>query len=222
MASKFRYLEEMKETGYSTDTISDFHYECLSFLAKRFFPKKDSVIVDIGAGWGHCLIPLKREGYKNLTAIDVDLSASERLEKESIAFFNIDIEREKLPFQNSTVDVVLSFFVIAHLKDPANFLSETFRILRGGGTLIIVTPDWRKQYKTFWRDHTHVHPYDKVSIARILRCFKFEIIDVNSFGVFRGIGRLKLWKLWKSLMFTGANLIAIARKPSSSPYKNGA
>lgn len=202
----------MKESGYHTDTIDEFHFKCLTHLAKNFFPYKDSIIVDIGAGWGHCLIPLKTIGYKRLIAIDIDTSASEKLEKEGIQFINSDIEKEKLPFQNSTIDVVLSFFVIAHLKDPTNFLGETFRVLREGGIFIIVTPDWRKQYKTFWRDHTHVHPYDKISIRRLLRCFKFDIVWIKSFGAMRGIGRLKLWKLFETLMFTGNSLIAVAKK----------
>lgn len=213
MSSKYRYCKEMKESGYNTDAIGDFHYDCLSYLARRFFPSKDSTIIDIGAGWGHCLIPLKSIGYQKLFAIDRDTAPSQRLEKEGITFFNIDIENERLPFTDSSVDVAVSFFVIAHLKDPTNFLSEVFRILRGGGTFILVTPDWRKQYKTFWRDHTHVHPYDKVSIGRLLRCFRFDVIWIKSYGVIRGLGRLKLWKLWKPLMFTGASLIAVARKP---------
>lgn len=212
MSSKYRYCEEMRESGYNTDKIDCFHYDCMSYLSKSFFSSKDSTILDVGAGWGHCLIPLKSLGYNNLFALDIDPSPSNRLEEEGIKYFNIDIEKDKLPFQDSTIDVALSFFVIAHLKDPTNFLSEVFRILRKDGTLIIVTPDWRKQYKTFWRDHTHVHPYDKVSIGRLLRCFKFDVVWIKSYGAIRGTGRLKLWKLWKPLMFTGSNLISVARK----------
>lgn len=212
MASKYRYLEEMKESGYHNEAIDGLHYRVMTYLSKLFFPKKDSNIVDIGAGWGHCLIPLKSLGYKNLNAIDIDQSASKVFKNSNINFIKADMESDKLPFEDSTIDVVLSFYVVAHLNDPTNYLSEISRILKPGGLIMIVTPDWRKQYKTFWRDHTHVHPYDKVGMQRLLRCFKFDIILVRSFGVIRGIGRLKLWKLFNGLIFTGRNLIAIARK----------
>jgi len=214
MTSQYRYLEEMKESGYHADSIDEFHYKNLSHLARTYFPEKTSTVVDIGAGWGHCLIPLKRAGYEKLIAVDIDATPSKRLENEGIKFFTIDINRDRLCFEDSTIDVILNFFVIAQLKDPTNLLNEVFRVLREGGTLILVTPDWRKQYKTFWRDHTHIHPYDKVSIRRLLRCFQFDISCIKSFGAIRGIGLLKLWKLWEPLMFTGSNIIAVATKPS--------
>lgn len=79
MANKHQYLQEMAASGYNTDTIDDFHRLCLPYLADRFFPSKDSKIMDIGVGLGHCLLPLKAAGYRNLTAIDCDSFSRERL-----------------------------------------------------------------------------------------------------------------------------------------------
>jgi len=213
MTIKKKYLLEMTNSGYSMDAISDFHRLSLPYLGEKYFPSKDSRIMDIGAGWGHCLLPLKAAGYKNLTAVDCDPSACERLKQEGITFFNIDIETGRLPLQDSTIDGIISFYMIEHLKDTTNLLNECFRLLKKGGYCLMVTADWRKQYKTFWRDHTHVQPYDKESIARLFRCFEFDIIWVRSFGCMRGIGRSGLWKIWPSLMFTGSNLIIAAKKP---------
>ena len=212
-ASNYRYLAEMADSGYNPNTIGEFHKLCLPYLGEQFFPEKDSRIIDIGAGWGHCLIPLKLVGYSNLYAVDIDSSARTCLEIEDIDFFQVNIERERIPLEDSYVNVVISFHLIEHLVDPTNFMAESYRILKSGGIFIIVTPDWRKEYKVFWRDHTHVHPYDKESIARIARCFGFETLWLRSFGCLRGIGRSRLWKLWKTLMFTGSALILVARKP---------
>ena len=213
MANKHQYLQEMAASGYNTDTIDDFHRLCLPYLADRYFPSKDSKIMDIGVGLGHCLLPLKAAGYRNLTAIDYDSFSCERLEQEGIQFFDLDIEVGKIPLQDAMIDGIISFHMIEHLKDPTNLINESFRLLKRGGHCLIVTPDWRKQYKTFWRDHTHVHPYDKRSIERLLCCFGFEIIRIGSFGCMRGIGSSGLWKIWPSLMFTGVDLIAVAKKP---------
>jgi 2-polyprenyl-3-methyl-5-hydroxy-6-metoxy-1,4-benzoquinol methylase len=216
MSSNYRYLQELAESGYHTDNIDDLHTISIPYLARRFFKEKNRVILDVGSGWGHCLIPLKSAGYNNLYAVDLDASSREQLEREGIKFYHLNIEKEEIPFQDSTVDIVLSFHLIEHLHDPTNLLKEAFRILKDDGLLIMATPDWRKQYKTFWSDHTHLHPYDKISIVRLLSCFCFEVLWLRSFGVLRGVGRLGLWKFFNFLMFTGKNIIVVARKRTES------
>ena len=207
MSPKFLYLEV-----YHVDNIDEFQAIAIPFLAKKFIKENDGVILDIGTGWGHCPIILKSVGYNNLSAVDLDSSSRERLEQEEIKFYHLDIEKDRIPFQDSTVDIVLSFHLIEHLHDPTNLLKEALRILKEDGLLIVATPDWRKQYKTFWSDHTHLHPYDKISIARLLNCFCFEVLWLKSFGVMRGLGRTGLWKFLNFLMFTGKNIIVVARK----------
>jgi len=56
------YLEEMVNSGYSPENIDAFHYIALPYLGQRFFSNKNSRILDVGAGSGHCLIPLKKSG----------------------------------------------------------------------------------------------------------------------------------------------------------------
>jgi SAM-dependent methyltransferase len=51
---------------------------------------------------------------------------------------------EQLPFLPGYFDVVLSMFVVEHLIFPADFLDETWRVLRPGGRLLIVAPDFER------------------------------------------------------------------------------
>lgn len=206
------YLKEIKESSNNQESIDDFHYFCLSYLGENFFSDKNAKILDIGAGLGHSLLPLKKFGWNNLYAVDIDNFNQDFFKKNDIDFNLADIERNKLPYEDNFFDVVLTFHVVEHLQSPNNFLNEIYRVLKKGGILILVTPDWRKQYKIFWRDHTHVHPYDKESINRLVKCFGFIPLKIQSFGVLRGFGRLKIWKLIKSFMFTGIDLIIIAKK----------
>ena len=48
MTNRHHYLQEMAASGYSADTIDDFHRLCLPYIAETFFPKKDTIIMDIG------------------------------------------------------------------------------------------------------------------------------------------------------------------------------
>jgi 2-polyprenyl-3-methyl-5-hydroxy-6-metoxy-1,4-benzoquinol methylase len=206
------YLEEMVNSGYNPENIDAFHYIALSYLGQRFFPNKNSKILDVGAGSGHCLIPLKKAGWQNLWAIDIDDFNKDFFKKCDINFNQLDVEKDQLPYNNNFFDVILCFHLIEHLFSPSNFINEAHRILKTDGIFILVTPDWRKQYKSFYRDHTHIHPYDKESVARLLRCYKFEPIFTLSFGVFKGLGRMGLYKFIKQLMFTGIDLISISKK----------
>jgi len=202
----------MAESGYSSENMDVFHKVSLVYLADKFFPDKNTTILDIGAGQGHCLFPLKEKRYLNLWAADIDNFNKDLFEKNKIRFIQLDVEKQKFPVKDNFFNLILSFHLIEHLKNPTNFLQESYRILKKDGIFILVTPDWRKQYKTFWRDPTHVHPYDKESIGRILRCFNFSPFWIKSFGAFRGVGRTGLWKFIKPLMFTGYDLITISRK----------
>jgi SAM-dependent methyltransferase len=47
-----------------------------------------------------------------------------------------------LPFAAAAFDVVLSMFTIEHATSPHRFLDECWRVLRGGGSLLIIAPDF--------------------------------------------------------------------------------
>jgi hypothetical protein len=53
-------------------------------------------------------------------------------------------------------------------------LSETLRVLKPGGAMIMVTPNWRYSYREFFDDPTHVHPYTERSMRFTLASAGFE------------------------------------------------
>jgi SAM-dependent methyltransferase len=49
---------------------------------------------------------------------------------------------DTLPFPAQSIDVTLSIFVIEHMVFPARFLDEQWRVLRPGGRLLLIAPDF--------------------------------------------------------------------------------
>lgn len=208
-----KYLQEMAEQGYSPDTIRPFDRVMIPYLLKRLDVGVDDLIVDAGAAQGHGLIPAKEAGYRNLAAIDIDPFNFDLFrDKYGIRCLRCNLDSEPIPLGDEEVALFMSFHLIEHLRHPEHFLAEARRVLKSGGKISIVTPDWRRQYKTFWRDPTHLHPYDKESIARLLRMSGFADVRTSSWGPRFGLGRLSAFKWWPKLAMIGVDMLATAIK----------
>ncbi len=207
-----QYLRQMAEGGYSAERIGDFHRFMVPWLCGRYQVGREERVVDIGAGQGHCLLPLCESGWRCLTAVDVDdFNFSFFKEKYGISTLLCDIGNTPLQIEDNSVGAVFCFHLIEHLSNPENLLGEAYRVLRPNGKLFLVTPDWRKQYKTFWRDPTHVHPYDKESIDRLLRIYRFQP-EIWSWGTAFGLGRISVYQRIPRLGLIGADILAVGIK----------
>lgn len=206
------YLREMAEQGYNPENIGAFHKHMVPWLMSAHGLGKQEAVVDIGAGQGHCLLPLHRAGWRDLTAVDID-PFNFRLfrERYGINTLRCDVAVDVLDMADASVAAVFCFHLIEHVPAPQHFLDEIYRVLQPGGKLFLVTPDWRKQYKTFWRDPTHIHPYDKESIVRLLRMHGFEAM-VHSWGTRYGLGRLRVYRYAPRLGLIGQDILVVASK----------
>ncbi|HEX3850049.1 MAG TPA: class I SAM-dependent methyltransferase [Polyangiaceae bacterium] len=211
--TKEMYLKEMREQGYSGDDIGDFHTKMIPYVLETYGVPKTAKIVEVGIAQGHCSISAYRAGYRNLNGVDyVDLNFAHLKEKFGIDCVNVDITKDKLPFADDSIDCFMFFHTIEHIADATLILSEMRRCTKPGGKCFIATPDWRKQIKTFFADPTHIKPYDKVSISRLMRIAGWENFDVLSFGTAYGLGRLKAYKYIPKVAFIGPDILVVATK----------
>jgi len=183
------------------------------YMLRSLGVQRDELVLDVGAAQGHVAISAKAAGYRRVAVIDIE-SYNFALFQNSydIVCWLCNVESDRLPFDEGEVGAVVCFHLIEHLGSPTHYLSEVHRILRPQGVLVLVTPDWRKQYKTFWRDPTHVHPYDKESMGRLLRMHSFRNTRLSAWGPRFGAGRLKAYQWLPRLGMIGADLLAIANK----------
>ncbi|MFT7572241.1 MAG: 2-polyprenyl-3-methyl-5-hydroxy-6-metoxy-1,4-benzoquinol methylase [Paracoccaceae bacterium] len=208
-----KYLSEMAETGYAPDTISDYHYTMIPWLLKQHGVDLDARIADFGSGSGHILIPMADAGWKNLVAVDIH-ELQFQLFRETYGSEAVlwDANEPGLDLADASVQAITCFHLIEHLKNGDHLLAEAFRILKPGGTLFLATPDWNKCVRTFYNDPTHIRPYTKNSIARLLRMYGFDP-SVYSWNSRYGLGRLKLYRWWPRTAMIGVEMLAVAKKP---------
>lgn len=203
----------MAEQGYNPDSIGPFYRIMLPWLLYSNGVRTDEAVLDIGAGQGHGLLPLHSAGWHRLIALDRDGENFDlfhgRYGMETVL---CDIGKERIALPDGQVGAIFCFHLIEHLIDPTNLLSETRRVLKRGGKLFLVSPDWRKQVKTFWRDPTHVHPYDKISIARLLRMHDYRC-TIHSWGPRYGFGRIQAYRWVPALGMIGVDMLAVGEAP---------
>lgn len=101
----------------------------------KYIPK-DSIVCDIGCG---------KEGYffkKIFNRMKYGIGFDEKIEDQKREKY--ELKRLKIfgdiPLENEKCDAVAMVAVLEHLLNPQEVLSESFRILKKGGRLILTTP----------------------------------------------------------------------------------
>lgn len=104
---------------------------------------EEVVVVDLGAGAGDDLeIARKALGPRaDLFGVEFDPTVCEKLELNGVRTTQIDIERDRLPFADGSVNIVIANQVIEHTKEIFWIFNEIQRVLRVGGIAIIGIPN---------------------------------------------------------------------------------
>jgi predicted SAM-dependent methyltransferase len=113
--------------------ISSFiaHTQILNYFAnksllKKYFKENKIRKLQLGSGAG------KLDGWLNSD-----------IKKHDFDYFQLDITQERFPFNNQSFDYIFTEHMIEHVKfeHGVNMLRESYRILKKGGKIRLVTPD---------------------------------------------------------------------------------
>ncbi len=112
--------------------------------------KEGDAIIDLGCGTGVVAEHAQQRKIKytgidwSSTAIDVAKSKSSTSTVDSIDAKFIRGSIYDTGLKSQSFDVVTSMFVIEHLTRPEKFIEEAMRLVRKGGILFILCPDYRR------------------------------------------------------------------------------
>jgi len=160
---------------------TEYPSKLVSYLFKAFDMKPGMSILEPGCGRGEFLRVFKELGM-NATGLDMSEETRELLSKDDIELKVCDVESDiGLPFADNTFDVIYNKSFLEHLRDPDIFLREAHRVLKPGGTLLCLVPDWESNYKIYFDDFTHRTPFTKISLKDIFLICDFSDINVYKF-----------------------------------------
>jgi SAM-dependent methyltransferase len=157
---------------------SDYPKHLCAHLFQSFELKKDMKMLEPGCGRGEFLNNFKDLG---LNVVGVDISPECANFKNDFDIIICDVEKEELPFENDTFDVVFSKSFIEHLYYPENYLEEANRVLKPNGLLITLVPDWQSNYKIYFDDFTHRTPFTSIALKDAYNMYGFEEVNVFKF-----------------------------------------
>ncbi|MBN8802083.1 MAG: class I SAM-dependent methyltransferase [Stenotrophomonas acidaminiphila] len=162
-----RVLEDAYMQSLGTYTIYAMHAASYAFAEALCKGKK---VLDFGCGSGYGTLRisgLAQEAYGVDVAADAVLYAKARYQNENLHFLQID-PQSPLPFAAGSFDVVLSFQVIEHVNDDDAYLREAHRLLKPGGTLVLITPDRRNRLLPWQKpwNRWHLREYGMAQLAR--------------------------------------------------------
>jgi SAM-dependent methyltransferase len=143
-----------------------------------------ATVLDIGAGQGDDLL-LSRSVNPGASvhAVEVCPEYAGRLAEKKILVHALNIEKDRLPFSDGSVDVVIANQVLEHVKELFWIFHEITRVLPVGGKLILGVPNlaalhnrvllaFGRQPSPLKNNSAHIRGYTKQDIVRFLEgCF---------------------------------------------------
>jgi SAM-dependent methyltransferase len=99
-------------------------------------------VLDLGAGAGTDLLAARAvQPGCALLALEVYPPNVLLLERQGIEVFGLDLERDRLPFDDGTIDLIIANQILEHTKEVFWIWHEIARVLRIGGQVILGVPN---------------------------------------------------------------------------------
>ena len=158
-------------------------------LINSLKPKEKSKILSIGAGTGDDLEILNRFG--DVYVIDIEKKALNLIKKGS-CFKKKVCDACNLDFPDNYFDIVTSFDVFEHIEKDSQAVSEVFRVLKKGGSLVFSVPAFQFLFSSHDQALNHFRRYSKKEAQKLFSNFKNKRITYWNFFLFPPIALLRL------------------------------
>ena len=190
--------------------LTEYPDKLAKYLVKRYSILPGKTILDLGCGRGEFLRGFIRIG---LHGYGVDQSNAAKKLCPGIEIKTADLERDKLPYDNNTFDYIYSKSVIEHFYFPEKLVQEIYRILKPGGSIIAMTPDWEVIYKMFYEDYTHRTPFTITSLKDIFLIHGFNNVVCEKFRQLPFLWDMPwLWPVTSIIAFACPNFLKKSSK----------
>lgn len=166
-------LKEMYRRRFGDDI--EFRAQLWAVLCTNFFQKyiaENSIVLDVGAGYCEFINNIKAS---KKFALDLNPDIKEFASRDVDVILSRSTDMHQI--KESSIDVAFTSNFFEHLskEDIVKTIKEIHRVLKNGGSFLILQPNIRYCYKDYWMFFDHITPLDDRSLS--------EVLDVNGFKV---------------------------------------
>lgn len=163
---------------------------------KKFTSIKDKKLLDVGSCCGEFLFEAVNEGAIGYGVEPDKLS----YEISKLLFKNKNrdvvlknVQAENLPFPADTFDIVVSIFVIEHIKNYKQAILEMIRVLKPGGLLWLKCPNFLYPYEFHYK--RFYFPF----LPKFVEQIYFNMVSGRKSSYFMNLNRITPYSLRKFL-----------------------
>lgn len=179
----------MQKSHYQTLYESELNHwwykarrELVHSLIKRHLGKNTALkILDVGCGTGALLKELG--DYGEVHGIDFSSEAIDFCKSRGV----VNVEKsilETITYPNGYFDLVLALDVLEHVPDDSKGISEIYRVLKPGGTVIIFVPAFKFLWGVTDVLSEHYRRYTRHEVIAKVSKQGFQIQDSSYFNFF--------------------------------------
>ena len=214
----FHEFDDVEKTNIDSsnnlDMLKDVNVEVSVELGRITMPLGDVLNLSKGS-----VVELENLAGEQINVLDLgcgDQLIKKPFEKNNFFYKgldiqDLDIEKDNFPIEDNSIDIIISVGLIEALKTTENLFKESLRVLKKGGYIYLITPNWLKDYKNFYRNPFHKKPFTPDSLENILHLSGFQ--DIKTFPGLRCKpkwyyqGKYRFEKAYYLLPFSGVNFI---------------
>jgi SAM-dependent methyltransferase len=160
--------------------------------------ERGEAVLDLAAGTGAFLARLRREGFSDLSAAELDLETFKLPGLRPVA---VDLNTDFARAFDRPYGLITAIEIIEHLDSPRHFLHEIWQLLSPDGYLLVSTPNiahWvgrvrfvlRGEHRYFkesdYHQQRHISPISDLHMRLMLREIGFELVERTTAGSFYG------------------------------------
>lgn len=197
---------EIHPAVYDETYLSGMFNERTGEIAPGFSIAASDTVLDVGCGPGMALAFAARRGAE-VIGVDMDKveleKAKNSLEAALARKFELhacNCDDNRLPLPDARVNKVIAQEVMEHVEDPAQFLSELYRVGKPGALYLITVPDPAsegviRQYAPdfIWEKPYHIHVYGRDEFPQLVQDAGLQIVNVSAWGFY--------WSMWWVIMW---------------------
>lgn len=181
------FINENPKGGYAN------YYEGMRINRKTFSNRLEKIekklgktgkLLDVGCALGDFLIEAKARGWDKAEGIEISHYAAKIATKRGIKATEGTLTGNS--YAEKSFDIITFQDVIEHLPNPLKELRTTYKILKSGGFVFLVTPDvgsfWAKMLGPLWyhyKPYEHLIYFSEKNMKRALEEVGFENIDIR-------------------------------------------